>query len=60
MALPADLVKPAEITQPAEMDQPADFSSRLSGLKVVIKLNNNIISLFVIIVIKSNRSENMS
>ena len=60
MVQPAEMAQPADLVKPAEITQPADFSSRLSGLKVVIKLNNNIISLFVIIVIKSNRSENMS
>jgi len=40
--------QPADLVRLVEMDQPADFSSRLSGLKVVIKLNNNIISSFLI------------
>ena len=51
MVQPAEMAQPADLVKPAEMDQPADFSSRLSGLKVVIKLNNNIISSFLIIVI---------
>ena len=54
---PAEMAQPAEMTQPAEMVQPADFSSRLSGLKAVIKLNNNIVISFLIIAIMSNRSE---
>ena len=52
-------VKLAVKGQPAKTVQPADFSSRLSGPKVVIKLNNNIISSFLIIAIMSNRSENI-
>ena len=52
-----DLVQPADLIQTVEMAQLADFSSRLSGLKVVIKLNNNIINIIsplLIMEIKSN------
>ena len=55
-----DLGQPANLVQPTEMAQTADFSSRLSGLKVVIRLNNNIISSFLIIAIMSNRLEHIS